>query len=308
MEQKYINEELRAKTEKKFYGHNVLFSKYTPQIPASAEREYQRLANAYMKILKEELEAELPALKEVYKVERDAEVAENRRNDSMVDFFLAVRRLFSRIKNRVMVRVLSFGLERKLQQVALYSRRMTTNEFARACKATLGIDIRKDYYLGSFYEKQLEAWVKDNVDLIKTIPHDTLDRMEQLVLDGYVAGRTTTVMARDIQNAYGVSKRKAQLLARDQTAKLNGEIQRAQQLDAGITQYIWETSGDERVRRSHAALQGKVFSWNDPPVTEDGRRCHPGEDYNCRCIGRPVFNKNTLNIPVDDSDVKVTIK
>ena len=44
-----------------------------------------------------------------------------------------------------------------------------------------------------------------------------------------------------------------------------------------------------------------------PPTNSDGRSCHPGEDYQCRCIGRPVFNKNTLNLPVDDS-VNITIK
>ena len=55
------------RTKKRFGSHDVLYSKYVPQIPASAEREYVRIANAYMGILKEELEKELPKLKEEYK-------------------------------------------------------------------------------------------------------------------------------------------------------------------------------------------------------------------------------------------------
>jgi len=42
--------------------------------------------------------------------------------------------------------------------------------------------------------------------------------------------------------------------------------------------YVWRTKGDDRVRSTHAAREGEVFSWSEPP--EGG---HPGEDYNCRC-------------------------
>ena len=61
---------------RKFRNHDVLYSKYDPQIPLGAEREYIRLVNEYMSLLKEELEIELPKLKKVYKRERDAEVQE----------------------------------------------------------------------------------------------------------------------------------------------------------------------------------------------------------------------------------------
>ena len=307
MDQKNLNSEVLEKVGKKFYGHNVLFSKYTPQIPAGAEREYIRLTNQYMEILKEELEKMLPELKAIYKLERDAE-AKNRHNDSVLDLILAVSRLFSTVKNNIIVRAKAFGLERKLFTIANLNRRLTTREWEKAIRATLGIDIREDYYLGNFYADQLAIWVSDNVDLIKTIPEDTLDKMKDIVLDGFENGKTTTRIAREIQQAYGVSRRKAKNIARDQTAKLNGQIQRAQQQDAGISKYIWSTVGDSRVRDSHSALNGKVFSWDNAPVNSDGRKCHPGEDYNCRCIGRPVFDKRTLTLPVKDESVKVSIK
>ena len=35
--------------------------------------------------------------------------------------------------------------------------------------------------------------------------------------------------------------------------------------------------GDGKVRPSHAANDGRVFAWDDPPPTG-----HPGEDYGCR--------------------------
>lgn len=48
------------------------------------------------------------------------------------------------------------------------------------------------------------------------------------------------------------------------------------------THYIWRTTGDDKVRATHAANNGKIFTWNNPPATG-----HPGEDYGCRCVAEP---------------------
>lgn len=309
MDDKLINKEVMEKVGKKFYGHQKLISKYDPQIlPAASERAYNSLVNSYMGILREELMKELPNLKEAYREELRKDSADGTRTDSISGILLAVATIFTRVKNNIVLRVTRFNLEEKLAEIAVLNRKMSANEWARCIRATLGIDIRKDYYLGDFYVKELAEWVSENVELIKTIPEDTLDKMKDIVLQGYQDGMTTTEMAKRIQLTYGISKRRAKFIATDQTAKLNGEIQRAQQLDAGITEYKWSTCGDERVRASHRALNGKIFSWNDAPLNSDGRKCHPGQDYRCRCIGRPVFNRDTLNIPAKDDDTKVIIR
>lgn len=80
-----------------------------------------------------------------------------------------------------------------------------------------------------------------------------------------------------------VSESRAELIARDQTLKLNGEIARTRQQAAGVEKYVWSTSQDDRVREEHAALEGQVFEWSSPP--EPG---HPGEDFQCRCVAIPV--------------------
>ncbi len=48
-------------------------------------------------------------------------------------------------------------------------------------------------------------------------------------------------------------------------------------------EYVWRTQGDGKVRESHAARDGEVFSWESPP---DGG--HPGEAPNCRCWAEDV--------------------
>lgn len=304
-----MNRLLMEKAGKKFRGHENLVSKYEPKIPASAEREYVRMARSYMSILKSELEEQLPRLKEIYKKKRDEEIKANRRNDSATDLQIALADIFNKIRNGIIARVAGFGLRRRLENLANLNRKLTIKEWKKAIKATLGIDIQEDYYLGDFYIEKLIEWIDYNVSLISTIPEDTLEKMKDIVYDGFTKGKPTIQITKEIQRAYGISLRHAKLIARDQTAKLNGQIQREQQLDAGIKEYIWSTSGDERVRKSHRELNGKKFSWDDPPLNSDGRRCHPGEDYQCRCIGRPVFNRN-INLPfVDDTEpAKITIK
>jgi SPP1 gp7 family putative phage head morphogenesis protein len=48
--------------------------------------------------------------------------------------------------------------------------------------------------------------------------------------------------------------------------------------------YTWRTAGDQKVRNAHAALNGRVFSWSNPP--EHG---HPGHEPNCRCWPEPYY-------------------
>jgi SPP1 gp7 family putative phage head morphogenesis protein len=60
----------------------------------------------------------------------------------------------------------------------------------------------------------------------------------------------------------------------------------ARKLPAGrpTTHYTWRTVGDDRVRDTHAALNGQVFSWADPPA-----HGHPGTEPNCRCWPEPYY-------------------
>ncbi|MFO1089568.1 MAG: minor capsid protein [Hyphomicrobiales bacterium] len=52
--------------------------------------------------------------------------------------------------------------------------------------------------------------------------------------------------------------------------------------------YVWRTVRDERVRLTHRANEGHMFSWNDPPPTG-----HPGEQPNCRCWAEPYVPGET---------------
>ncbi len=295
MDEQLHKEAVQELIRKKFYGHDILISKYTPAFPSSIEREYARISRQYMRLLKEAIEEEMPALKEQIMRERGTY-----RRDSVNDVMSLLAKVIDRIQKRFTEKEEGYGLRRKLEALANMTRKLTIREWKNAVDKTLGINILEDYYMGEFYRSAIDKWVNENVSLIRTIPVDTLGDMRQIVKDGFVSGKSTTKIMREIQDKYNVEKSHARLLARDQIGKLNANITQAQQRDAGIEEYIWCDCGDSRVRDSHKALTGKRFRWDEPPVVDvkTGRRCHPGEDYQCRCRAKPVFNFGTFNAPV----------
>lgn len=297
MDDKNLNREIKPLIKKRFYGHKRLYSKYLPRFPASAERDYFRLCRDYFGLMKECLEEELPTFKEVYR--KTINESKNVHHDSADDLWNAITLMFNNISNKLQKKIETFDLGRRLENIARATRKLTVREWRNAIHKTLGIDIREDYYLGDFYQEYLKQWSDQNVDLIKTIPYETLDNMRQLIYDGYVKGTCTTDIAKQINRAYGTGMKHAMFIARDQMSKLNSNLAQAQQRDAGVSHYRWQTCGDERVRESHRALDRKVFSWDDPPETDGGRRCHPGEDYGCRCYPEPVFDLDEITLPVD---------
>ena len=279
----------REAVKSRFGSHKRLRCKAILQYPVSVEREYQRLTNAYMKLLNDTIKKHLPEIRAV------ASREEATRHDDIGDLVSIVQRAFMDMGVELEDSTRRFGLRQKVERMAHLTRKLSIQEWKRAVHATLGIDILDDYYLGEFYREALGRWVEQNVNLISTIPKKSLGQMQNIVLDGFRNGESTKSIIQKIQKAYGDSKSHARLIARDQIAKLNGQITQKQQEDAGVEEYEWSDSGDGRVRDSHK----KRFRWSDPPIVDakTGRRCHPGQDYQCRCVALPVFDIDNIDLP-----------
>ena len=188
---------------------------------------------------------------------------------------------------------LEFGAD-----TARHNRTETNRQF----QALIGIDLpSNDPHLAD----QLDLFRAGNVALITRMADDTRGRITTTLTQAARQGLRVEEIRRQVQEAAGVSESRAELIARDQVLKLNGELTQLRQRQAGVTQYEWSTSRDERVRGTpggkwptpaggggnHFDLEGKTFSWTDPPVvdTRTGRTAHPGEDFQCRCVAIPVI-------------------
>lgn len=269
-------------------GRRNVPAKVIPKYPMSMEREYIRIATGYLRLVNQVVSEFMPQIKAAYFAEKER----NRRHDSLNDVLSAVLAVFPLMNRALDEKTKQFDLYGKLKKLAAQTQKLSIREWKRVVQATLGIDLRDDVFSGELYERMLDLWVDSNVSLIKTIPADSLTGMQGIIQNGFVEGKPITRIVEEIQAQYGVDRRHARLIARDQMAKLNSNITQQQHRDAGCSRYRWRTTGDGKVRDGHKVLDKKEFSWDTPPVVDKrtGRRCHPGQDYQCRCIAIPIFD------------------
>jgi SPP1 gp7 family putative phage head morphogenesis protein len=132
-------------------------------------------------------------------------------------------------------------------------------------------------------------WEHRNLDLITSLPAEHIDRVRDVLAEH--RGARVEELAERIEGATGASEAQARLIARDQVLKLNAQVAQARHQAAGVTEYVWRSSRDERVRSRHKVLDGTRQKYAHPPIVDPGtgRRGHPGEDYQCRCTADPVL-------------------
>ncbi len=165
--------------------------------------------------------------------------------------------------------------QRIAERMAARGQVFAAEEVEKQFRKLIGIDIVSS---SPAVELAASAAVVDNVALIESIPSEFFSDIEREVMSTLRTGANTDDLRDLLMERYDVSKSRATLIAVDQTNKLNGNLTQTLQTQNGVTRYIWRSSQDERVRDTHRLLDGKTFSWDDPP--EVG---HPGQDYRCRC-------------------------
>lgn len=161
------------------------------------------------------------------------------------------------------------------------------NQFQKINENVLGVDL---FVNEPWLLDQLKLFAAQNAQLITSIPDQELERVAGYIERGLQDGTSIREIEKDIQKSFGITRRRAKLIARDQTTKLNASLTKLRQQEVGVTEYVWQTSGDERVRPTHRANDGKKFRWDKPPKTG-----HPGSEVNCRCVALPVLD-NLLDL------------
>lgn len=165
--------------------------------------------------------------------------------------------------------------------------------FQRYAAKAVGVNlIRAEPWLGGL----LESWSASNARLIRSVGARYLDDVAGRAQDMVRQGKSQAEFAKELRERYRLTRARAKLIARTEVAKLNGQITKTRQLSLGVKTYTWRTSGDERVRRAHARLEGMECRWDDdsvyrrPGETEWRKRStigafigDPGQDFQCRC-------------------------
>lgn len=139
-------------------------------------------------------------------------------------------------------------------------------------------------------KRQMFDGYTTNIDLsIKGFTEQQISKLRQLVEQNLFYTNNNESIAKQIEKQFNVSYNKAKFLARQETGLLTAQYRQVRYQRAGITKYRWSTSHDDRVRQMHKDLDGKIFEFANPPITnEKGDRNNPGEDWQCRCEAIPI--------------------
>lgn len=229
-----------------------------------------------------------------------------------------------------LVRATTISLEDDIEEMAeSLAREAAANllshnreQMNRLVRRVLGVDIfESDDRLSGL----VDSWAAENARLIRSIPNQSLDRIEGLTQRAIRQGTSTRDITKQIRKEFGVTQRRARVIARDQIASLNSDITRERQREIGIEEYEWSTAADERVRGdpggrypdaipSHYQMDGKRCRWDDPTVYRDGEdedwkarsgisgpEQHPGNPIMCRCVGLPILDDILEEVDDDEN-------
>lgn len=253
--------ELLKRIDKAFGQKQYVKSKVTPVYPFSAERELRRDVDSYLMGVKQAVRSTI-------------------KNDGLID----VSKATAAIERMRTSSKLKSDIKKASDSVVAVS----VKNLDRSAEKTVGVGLKMPK---SYFEKSVVDWddrtEKAIEDYVKTI-------------GGRVSKATTESQIKQILATLNNGGKR---LSRLTVTELNGAISEQMQMILGNDRYVWATARDDRVRPCHRTFDGRTFFWNNPPEIWEmrhgrrvytGRHCHPGQDYNCRCVAIMVFNKDAF--------------
>lgn len=223
-------------------------------------------------------------------------LAKTMRPDRMDDYSDEINDLFETVKDML---YRTYPID-KIAQTAFNAAMNTSAKNAKYLQK-IEIKIAGINYAKSepWIKQEIKAFVTQNTDLITKMMDEQIARVKNAVLTGVSQGWRHEEIAKEIMHTNEIAENKAALIARDQCSKFNAALTQYRYKEAGIEKYEWSTAGDERVRDSHAACDGHIFTWDDDLAVDDSgvkkpEGYNPGEDINCRCAAIPVIEEEEI--------------
>lgn len=256
------------------------------RFPVAIERDYQRTLRAVAKALHEATMSRMDLIKSMIN---------SRQDETNSEYVLRL------IKEAYAATAATSKAIERARRIAEQVRGFNQQEFYSVLRSAMRVDI---FAQDPDLRNVMEEWAAENVRLITSIPDQYFNQLQGIVSRGLTQGTLASDMGEEIQALYGVTNRRAQLIARDQVATLNGLITEKRQRAIGVTFYQWSTSRDARVRESHADREGRFFAYSGTgaygmqfdgkQVQEPPKDGPPGVPINCRCVAYPVIDTDIM--------------
>lgn len=166
--------------------------------------------------------------------------------------------------------------------------RKTRNSMKQALKDA-GFTVRMDSARAE--NDVTAALIRENVALIKSIPEHYFTEVTGLVMRSASRGRDVKFLEDELAKRYAITRRRAKLIARDQSNKATQAIRSVEAKELGITEGVWvHVPGTKSSRKTHMQMNGKRFRLDEGLYDSAvGRKVLPGELVACNCTFRAVI-------------------
>jgi SPP1 gp7 family putative phage head morphogenesis protein len=166
----------------------------------------------------------------------------------------------------------------------------------RATETAMQSAFRKAGFTVAFKatRKSIEAYhavAAEQVGLIRSIAQKFHADVQVQVWESVKRGGDLKTISTKLAKTYGITRRRAALIARDQNAKAKATIEAVRHMELGIQQAIWMHShAGKEPRPTHVKMNNKLYDlakgmWD----SDEQKYVHPGELINCRCTMRPYI-------------------
>jgi len=156
---------------------------------------------------------------------------------------------------------------------------------------TGGARIKTDIMSGDLSET-IKASIAENVNLIRSIPEQYFTSITGQVMRSVTSGQGLKDLLPFIEKHDMITKKRAKIIAYDQTRKAYSSINAARMQKVGVKKFMWHHSaGGLHPREDHIAMDGNIYSFDDLPIVnkKTGERGLPGSQINCRCFLSPII-------------------
>lgn len=154
-----------------------------------------------------------------------------------------------------------------------------------------GITLKTDA-MPAALKQAVGAAVSENVALIKSIEAQYHTQIEGAVMRSLQpGGRGMADVFEALQKYEGITDRRRDLIATNQTRRISAAMSLERAKSAGITKFRWKHSmGGSTQRELHLELNNQVFEYDNLPIIDKrtGERGMPGVLPNCRCVAIPI--------------------
>jgi SPP1 gp7 family putative phage head morphogenesis protein len=245
---------------------------FVPPYPLAIERQYKIDLQKHFKSIAEELWRVLT--KENY----ERWVADYKRHDANEPIILIpekdlkradafeneINQVIGTLRGHIEKMKDSRGLSDDLRKTVVGTYVFSKNQWRKQVQKVVGAEYSTDE---RWWEKARKAWINENEVLCAAWPEEFLKKVSNVMYTGVRSGWLWGDMAGELRKIEGdMTGRRAELIARDQVGKLNGQLSRFRQTELGLNYYVWTAVGDERECEICRLIDGALCRWDDPDV------------------------------------------